>query len=132
MAALVLVVGVSLLGGLYLKARRTDLAIAALKCDFWVHWQQTPGQSESWLGPAGLLAGEAFMPWLSSGTYLLDARAERLSSASLVFTFAKYPGPVETIRAPIPAGREGDLEALEAKLRARCPKARIGFGMPTA
>jgi hypothetical protein len=33
---------------------------------------------------------------------------------------------------PVPAGRESELEALEAKLRARCPKARIGFGMPTA
>ena len=132
LAALVLVVGASLLGGLYLKARRTDLAIAALKSDFWVHWQQTPGQSETWIGPAGLLAGDVFLPWLSSGTYLLDARAEGLNSGSLVFTFAKYPGPVETIRVPIPAGRESDLEALEAKLRARCPKARIGFGVPAA
>ncbi len=132
MTGLLLVVGVSILGSLYLKARRTDLAIAALKCDFWVHWQQGPGQSESWLGPAGLLAGEAFMPWLSSGTYLLDARAEWLGSGSLVFTFAKYPGPVVTIRVPVPAGRESELEALEAKLRARCPKARIGFGAPAA
>ena len=132
LAGLVLVIGASLLGGLYVKARRTDLAIAALKYDFWVHWQQGPGQGESWLGPAGLLAGEAFMPWLSSGTYLLDARAEWLSSGFLVFTFAKYPGPVVTIRVPIPAGRESDLEALEAKLRARCSKARIGFGASAA
>ena len=131
-AALVLVIGVSILGGLYLKARRTDLAIAALKCDFWVHWQPGPGQGENWLGPAGLLAGEAFMPWLSSGTYLKEARAERLGSGSLVFTFAKYPSADVRIRVPIPAGRESDLEALEAKLRARCPKARIGFGMPKA
>jgi hypothetical protein len=130
MAGLVLVVGASLLGGLYLKARRADLAIAALKCDFWVHWQQGPGQGESWLGPAGLLTGEAFMPWLSSGTYLLEARSEGLGSGSLVFTFAKYPGPVVTIRVPIPAERESDLQALEAKLRARCPKARIVFGAP--
>lgn len=132
MTGLVLVVGVSLLGGLYLKARRTDLAIAALKCEFWVHWQQGPGQGESWLGPAGLLAGETFMPWLSSGTYLLDARAERPNSGFLVLAFANYPGPVVTIRVPIPAGRESELEALEAKLRALCPKARIGFGMPAA
>ena len=130
LAGLVLVVGASLLGGLYLKARRIDLAIAALKSDFWVHWQQGSGQGESWLGPAGLLAGEAFAPWLSSGNYLLDAHAEGLGSGSLVFTFAKYPSPDETIRVPVPAGRESELEALEAKLRARCPKARIGFGVP--
>jgi hypothetical protein len=132
LAGLVLVIGASLLGGLYLKARRTDLAIAALKCDFWAHWQQGPGQSESWLGPAGLLAGEAFMPWLSSGTYLLNAHAEWLSSGSLVLTFAKYPGPDVTIHVPVPAGRESELVTLEAKLRALCPKARIGFGVPTA
>jgi len=131
-AGLVLVIGVSLLGGLYLKARRIDLAIAALKSDFWVHWQQGPGQGESWLGPAGLLAGEAFMPWLSSGTYLLVAHAEEIGSGSLVFTFAKYPGPDVTIRVPVPAGRESELEALEAKLRSLCPKASIGFGVPAA
>jgi hypothetical protein len=72
------------------------------------------------------------MPWLSSGTYLLDARAERLSSGSLVLTFAKYPGPVVTIRVPVPAGQESELAALEAKLRALCPKARIGFGAAAA
>jgi hypothetical protein len=32
----------------------------------------------------------------------------------------------------VPAGRQCDLEALEAKLRARCPKARIGFGVVPA
>ncbi|MGD0787119.1 MAG: hypothetical protein ABR898_03975 [Terracidiphilus sp.] len=132
MAGFVLVVGASILGGLYLKARRTDLAIAALKCDFWVHWQQGPGQGESWLGPAGLLARDEFMPWLSSGTYLKEARAEGLGSGYLLFTFAKYPSADERIRVLVPAGRESELEALEAKLRARCPKARIGFGMPTA
>ncbi len=131
-AALLLVVGACILGGLYLKARRTDLAITALKSDFWVHWQQVPGQGESWLGPAGLLAGDEFMPWLSSGTYLLNARAEGRGRGSLVFTFAKYPGPVVTIRVPVHAGRESELEALEAKLRARCSKARIGFGVPAA
>jgi len=131
-AGLVLVVGVSLLGGLYLKARRIDLAIAALKYDFWVHWQQGPGQDESWLGPAGLLTGEAYAPWLSSGNYLLHAHAEGPGSGSLVFTFAKFPSPDQTIRVPVPAGRESELEALEAKLRARCPKARIGFGVPAA
>ncbi len=130
-AGLLLVVGVSLLGGLYLKARRIDLAIAALKSDFWVHWQG-PGQGESWLGPAGLLAGEAFAPWLSSGNYLLRAHSEGLGSGALVFTFAKYPSPDVTIRVPVPAGRESEFEALEAKLRARCPKARIGFGVPAA
>ena len=132
MAGFLLVVGASSLGGLYIKARRTDLAIAALKCDFWVHWQQGPGLGESWLGPAGLLAGEAFMPWLSSGTYLLDARAEGRGRGSLALTFAKYPGPVMTIRVHVPAGRESELAALEAKLRAHCPKARIGFGVPAA
>jgi len=131
-AGLVLVVGVSLLGGLYLKARRIDLATAAIKSDFWVHWQQGPGQGESWLGPAGLLAGEAFAPWLSSGNYLLRAHAEGSGSESLVFTFAKFPGPEVTIRVPVPAGRERELETLEAKLRARCPTARIGFGVPAA
>ena len=131
-AGLVLVVGASLLGGLYLKAQRIDLAIAALKSDFWVHWQQGPGQGESWFGPAGLLAGEAFAPWLSSGNYLLRAHSEGPGSGSLVFTFAKYPSPDVTIRVPVPAGRESELEALEAKLRARCPKARIGFGVPAA
>ena len=131
-AGLVLVIGVSILGGLYLKARRIDLAIAALKSDFWVHWQQQPGQGDSWLGPAGLLAGEAFAPWLSSGNYLLDAHAEALDSGYLVFTFAKFPSPNVTIRVSVPAGRQCELEALEAKLRARCPKARIGLGIPAA
>jgi hypothetical protein len=127
-AALVLMIGVAALGSLYLKARRSDYASAALKADFWVHWQDSTGKDETWLGPDGLLCGGEYAPWLSSGNYLTEARVERGSTVSLLLTFEKAFGartaPVTT-RVPIPKGRESDVELLEGKLRARCPKARI-------
>jgi hypothetical protein len=130
-AAFVLVVGAILLGGLYIKARRADYAITNLMICFWVHWQYVPGQSEAWFGPAGLLYGGQYLPWLASANYLIEARAELVSSAFLILTFEKFYGreslPV-TIRVPIPEGRESDVQLLEEKLRMQCPKARIQFG----
>jgi hypothetical protein len=122
-AALVLMIGVASLGGLYIKARRSDYASAALKADFWVHWQD-----DIWLGPDGLLRGGEYTPWLSSGDYLTDARVETGPPLSLLLSFQKAFGartaPVMT-RVLIPKGRESDLELLEEKLSARCPKARV-------
>lgn len=130
-AAIVLGASAAALGSLYIKARRTDYASAALKANFWVHWQNDSSQGDTWLGPDGLLVGDAYTPWLTSGNYLTEARVERLPAASLVLTFQKAFGastaPVTT-RVPIPEGGESNLEALEGKLRARCPKARIHFG----
>ena len=124
-AALVLAIGMASLGGLYIKARRSDYASAALKADFWVHWQD-----ETWLGTDGLLVGGAYRPWLSSGDYLTDARIEMGPHLSLLLSFQKAFGarylPVTT-RVPIPEGRESDLKLLEEKLSARCPKARVNF-----
>jgi hypothetical protein len=122
-AALVLMIAMASLGGLYIKALRSDYASAALKANFWVHWQD-----DIWLGPDGLLVGDAYTPWLSSGNYLTDARIETGPPISLLLIFQKAFGarydPVMT-RVPIPEGGESDLEALEGKLRARCPKARV-------
>lgn len=122
-AALVLMIGMASLGGLYIKARRSDYASAALMANFWVRWQD-----DIWLGPDGLLCGGAYTPWLSSGNYLTDARIETDPPISLLLTFEKAFGaryvPVMT-RVPVPEGRESDLELLEGKLRARCPKARV-------
>jgi len=86
-AALVLVVGVAALGSLYLKARRTDYSSTALKANYWVHWQDSSGQDESWLGPDGLLVDGAYTPWLTSGNYLTDASVETVPSISLRLTF---------------------------------------------
>jgi hypothetical protein len=130
-AAVVLGVGAAALGGLYIKARRTDYASAALKTNFWVHWQDSSGQGESWLGPDGLLCGGAYTPWLTSGNYLTDARVELGPPVSLLLTFEKAIGartaPV-AVRVLVPEGRESDLELLEGKLKARCPKARVHLG----
>jgi hypothetical protein len=75
-----------------------------------------------------LLVGGAYTPWLSSSNYLTGARIETGPPISLLLTFEKASGaryfPVTT-RVPIPEGRESDLEALEGKLKARCPKARV-------
>jgi hypothetical protein len=124
-AALVLMIGIATLGGLHIKARRSDYASAALKTNFWVHWQD-----DIWLGPDGLLCGGAYTPWLSSGNYLTDARVETGPPVSLQLSFQKAFGarylPITT-RVPIPEGRESDLKLLEEKLRARCPKARVHF-----
>lgn len=124
-AALVLMIGVASLGGLYIKARRSDYASTALKTNFWVHWQD-----DIWLGPDGLLCGGAYTPWLSSGNYLTNARIVTGSTVSLLLIFQKAFGaryaPVTT-RVPVPEGRESELKLLEEKLRARCPKARIDF-----
>ena len=135
LAAMVICVGSAILGGLYLKARRTDYAIAALTNNFWVHWQYASGQSEAWLGFDGLLCGSQYTPWLTSGNYLTNAHAEPGPPASLILMFTKlsggaFPAPV-TIRVPIPQGRESDLKLLEGKLHTRCPKAHIDFGWHT-
>jgi hypothetical protein len=127
-AAVVMAVCATALGSLYLKARRMDYASTALKTNFWVHWKYESGQDESWMGPDGLLCGDVYTPWLTSGNYLTEARVDRGSTVSLLLTFEKAFGaryaPVMT-RVPIPEGRESDMELLEGKLRARCPKARI-------
>ena len=132
LAALVLVIGVSALGSLYIKARRTDYAIAVLMTNCWVHWQHASGQSEAWLGSEGLLYAGEYTPWLSSSNYLVDARVEPGPPLFLVLTFEKFSGrdsaPV-TIRVPVPESRENDVEWLEGKLRAQCPKAHIHFGV---
>jgi hypothetical protein len=129
-AALVLMIGTSALGGLYIKARRSDYASAALKANFWVHWQD-----DIWLGPDGLLVGGAYTPWLSSGNYLTEARIETGAPISLLLIFQKAFGvrydPITT-RIPIPEGQVSDLKLLEAKLRARCPKARVNFDVASS
>jgi hypothetical protein len=131
-AAVVLGASAAALGSLYIKARRTDYASTALKTDFWVHWQDASGQGESWLGFDGMLVGGAFTPWLTSGNYLTDARVEQGPNFLLLLTFVKAFGarsaPV-AIRVPVPQGRESDVELLGEKLRARCPRARIDFGV---
>lgn len=132
LASLVLVCCVASLGSLYIKARRFDYAITALKADFWVHWQGESGQDEAWLGFDGMLAGNAYTPWLTSGNYLTEARAERVPAVTLLLTFVKIygaSGVPRTIRVSVPKGRESDVELLEGKLRARCPKARIDLGV---
>jgi len=131
-AAVVMAVCAAALGSLYLKARRTDYASTALKTDFWAHWQDSSGEDESWLGPDGLLVGDAYTPWLTSGNYLTNACVDTVPSISLLLTFEKAYGASSiprTTRVPVPKGRESDLEALEKKLRARCPKARVNFGI---
>jgi hypothetical protein len=131
-AALVLVIGIATMGSLYIKARRSDYASTALKADFWVHWQDSAEKGETWLGPEGLLVGGAYAPWLSSGNYLTEARIETGPPISLLLIFQKAFGartdPLMT-RVPIPEGGKSELIVLEAKLRARCPKARIDFGV---
>lgn len=130
LAAVLLVSASSALGGYYIQARRSDYAMAALTTYFWVHWQYAIGQPDAWLGSAGLLWGDAYTPWLASGNYLIEARVERMEGLSLILTFRKYSGRgfvTVTIRVPIPEGRENEAELLEAKLRARCPKARVHF-----
>ena len=133
-AALVLAVGSAILGGLYLKFRRTDFAIAALTTNFWVHWQYAAGQNETWLGFDGFLCDSQYTPWLTSSNYLTNAHVEPGPDASMVLTFNKLsggaiPAPV-TLRVPIPEGRESDLGLIEEKLRARCPKAGIHLVLP--
>jgi hypothetical protein len=132
LAALVLAIGISALGSLYFKAKRSDYAIDALMTDFWVHWQYAPGESEAWLGPAGLLYGGEYTPWLSSSSYLVNARAELVPALFLALTFEKFSGrdsaPI-TIRVPVPASWENEVEGLEGKLRAHCPKAQIHLGV---
>jgi hypothetical protein len=131
-AAVVFCASSAALGSLYIKARRTDYAITALKADPWVHWKYESGQEEAWLGFYGMLAGDTYSPWLSSGNYLTEARAERVPAVTLLLTFVKIygaSGVPRTIRVSVPKGRECDVELLEGKLRARCPKARIDFGI---
>jgi hypothetical protein len=129
-ALLVVAIGVPLLGSLYIQARRTDYATAALMVNYWVHWQHPSGKDEAWLGPDGLLCGGEYTPWLASGNYLVKACANWVPPASLVLTFERlaggYRGAPTAIRVLIPEGRESDVELLREKLRARCPKAHIG------
>jgi hypothetical protein len=132
----VLAIGVPVLGGLYINARRTDYAIAALMVNHWVHWQHPSGNDETWLGPDGLLCGDSYTPWLASGNYLIKAGANLVPPAFLVLTFEKsaggYRGTPVTVRVLIPEGRASDLETLRVKLRTRCPRAHIDIAAPGA
>jgi len=128
----VLAIGAPVLGGLYINARRTDYATAALMANHWVHWQHPSGKDEAWLGPDGLLCGGEYMPWLAAGNCLMKASTSLVPPACLVLTFEKsaggYAGAPIAIRVLIPEGRESDVELLTEKLRTRCPKAHIDIG----
>ena len=48
LGAVVLLLGASMLYPLYLKARRFDRGMTALRANPWVHWQYTPEQWQTW------------------------------------------------------------------------------------
>jgi hypothetical protein len=83
---------------------------------------------EAYLGDEGLFCNGEYAPWILSGGYLVEASAPRDAPARLVMVFRTFNGSSSTLvarRIPIPEGQAPDLEALQQKLRGRCPKASV-------
>jgi len=119
------------------RARRFDFGRTALQSNPWVHWVYAvrekgiePGApSETWIGPDGLLFAGQFAPWSLFTCQLVRAVANTDSPLSLDFTFEKTTfgnaTSQDVYRVPIPEGHSSDLEAIDQKLRALCPRAVI-------
>ena len=123
------------------KARRSDFGRTALQANPWFHWVYTAGElqrfkgikpgagSESWIGPDGLLFNGEYAPWALYVYQLVRAEVNNDPPPTLDFTFRQssfgYSPSLEVFHIPIPEGHASDLAAIERKLRALCPSAKI-------
>jgi hypothetical protein len=83
---------------------------------------------EAVLGDEGVFCEGSFSPWILSGSYLVEATAPRDPPARLELVFRNFNGSSSVLvarRIPIPEGRESDVQAIQEKLSARCPKATV-------
>jgi hypothetical protein len=88
-------------------------------------WIAAPPQA--WFGPDGLLIGDEYIPWVSSGKYLLAATIQQGPPTCLVFRFRIFTGRRADVDklVPLPTGCDPDLQLLERQLRAVCTNARV-------
>jgi hypothetical protein len=92
---------------------------------------------EAYFGAEGLFCSGEYSPWVLSGSYLVEATAPRDPPARLVLMFqtfrsSNFGGSSVRVakRIPVPEGGERDLELLQQKLRACCPKATVHLIAP--
>ncbi len=93
--------------------------------------RQLAAPREAIFGEEGLYSNGQFSPWILSGSYLVEATAPHGPPARLEMTFREANGSSTTLvsrRVPIPAGREGDVAAIQQGLRKCCPKAAVRLG----
>lgn len=125
----------------YYKARRYDYGRTALQGSYWIHWVYTAGEleawkglapgvaGESWMGPEGLLFAGEYAPWALYTCHLVRAEVHTDFPPRLDFTFqnvsiANYSNEV-ILHVPIQEGHSTDLQELERRLSALCPRAQI-------
>jgi hypothetical protein len=90
---------------------------------------------EAYFGDEGLFCNGEYSPWILSGSYLLEATATSDPPAHLVLIFQSFNGSASVSvakRIPIPEGRWPDVELLQRKLQACCPKAFVHMLKPAA
>ena len=86
---------------------------------------------EAIFGDEGLYSNGQFSPWILSGSYLVEATAPHDPLARLEMVFREANGSSTRLvsrRVPIPAGREGDVTAIQQGLRKCCPQAAVRLG----
>jgi len=97
------------------------------------HRRMMAAPAEVWLGPDGLLLGDQFTPWVSSEFGLLRATVGSTAPARLVLRFRVYSNLVYSSQPyihrsiPLPPSAGRDLELLQQRLSATCPKAQIAL-----
>jgi len=123
------------------KARRFDYGRTVLQANPWFHWVYTaedlqgfkgikPGaDSETWIGPDGLLFNGKYAPWALFVYQLVRAVTNNDPPPSLDFTFKQTSlgntTSLDVFHIPIPEGHSSEVELIDQKLRALCPNAEI-------
>ena len=84
-----------------------------------------------YFGAEGLFADGVFLPWLTSGVYLLAAFRGQGEPSHLDFQFLKIgagsSSQVVTQSVMLPEGAEADVARLRKELAAKCPSASISL-----
>jgi hypothetical protein len=90
---------------------------------------------ETYFGDEGLFCNGEYVAWILSGSFLLEATTATDPPARLVLIFQTYSGSNAVSvarRILVPQDRWADVELLQKKLYARCPKAFIHMVKPEA
>lgn len=108
---------------------------------WWARWMQRlvierhyrrlrVARPETYFGEEGLWSNGQYMPWVTSGFYLVKATAEGDSPQFLTLVFQtsqRYNSGLKEARVLIAEGRASDLAVLQEKLVARCQRATIAL-----
>ena len=83
---------------------------------------------EAYFGDEGMFCDGAYMQWILSGRYLLEAKLQSDPAACVVLVFESFNGSTSvkiTKRIPIPEDRAADLAILQQKIDVSCSTASV-------